>query len=146
MGTTLYFRLGGEQRTCSVAEFGWRLGLYTQHETTQNGFLRRLLGGETVRNDLRCATFWLIIGNGGYTSTTGATLIRYPRIRLVHRCITYNLAGRHSSNHRVTASDLFYLYTIFSPDVYYNISFRVASYLKGVWGKRKVISSMGGCL
>jgi hypothetical protein len=88
MGTTLYFRLGGEHRTCSVAEFGWRLGLYSQHETTQGRFLRRLLGGETVRNDLRCATFWPIIGNGGYTSTTGATFIRDPRVRLVHRCIT----------------------------------------------------------
>ena len=31
-GTTIYFRLGGELRTCLLIEFGWRLGLYGQHE------------------------------------------------------------------------------------------------------------------
>ena len=94
--------------------------------------MRRLLGGETMRNDLRCATFWPIIGNEVYTSTTKATFIRDPRISLVHRCITYSLAGCHSSNHRVPTSDLFSLYTIFSPDVYRNIPFWVESCLKGV--------------
>lgn len=71
----LPFTLGwGELRTCSVTEFGSRLGLYSQHEAIQGGFMHRLLGGETMRNDLRCAMFWPSIGNGVYTLTTGGGL------------------------------------------------------------------------
>ena len=40
--TRIYFRLGGERRTCSVMEFGWRLGLYEQYDTTQADFMIRL--------------------------------------------------------------------------------------------------------
>lgn len=78
--------------------------------------MQRLMGGETMRSELRCAMFWPTIGNGVYTSTTRAASIRDPRIRLAHRWITYSLEGRHGSTHRVTASDLFYLYTMFSED------------------------------
>jgi hypothetical protein len=106
--------------------------------------MQRLLGGETMRNDLRCATFWPSIGNEVYTSTTGAASIRDPRVRLAHRCITYSLAGRHSSTHRVTASDLFYMYTIFSQDVYCNISFWVTGYLKTSVGERDGDKIYGG--
>ena len=91
----------------------------------------KLLNGETVRNDMTCALFWPNIGDGAYSSTTGATFLRDPRVRLTHMCITYSLSGRHGSTHRITASDLFFLYTIYSQDVYCNIPFWVASYLQG---------------
>lgn len=145
-GTTIYFRLGGEIRSCSVTEFGWRIGLYTRKEAIEGGFMQRLLHGETVRNEMRCATFWPNIGNGVYTSTTRAASIRDPMIRLAHRCITYSLSGRHGTTHRVTTSDLFYLYTIFSADVYCNIPFWVASYRRPVLGRGILTRCMGGCL
>ena len=53
--TMIYFRLGGEMRSCSVMEFGWRLGLYDHTEARQGEFMTRLLNGETMRNDLACA-------------------------------------------------------------------------------------------
>lgn len=143
-GTTIYFRLGGEVRSCSVTEFGWRIGLYTSEEAVGDGFMQRLLHGETQRSDLRCATFWPTIGNGVYTSTTGAASIRDPIVRLAHRCITYSLSARHGTTHRVTASDLFYLYTIFSEDVYCNIPFWVASYLRTSIGDRDIDRVYGG--
>ena len=93
---------------------------------------------------MRCATFWPTIGDGVYTSTTGATSIRDPVVRLVHRCITYSLSGRHGTTHRVTTSDLFYLYTIFSADVYCNIPFWVASYLRTSVGERDIDKVYGG--
>lgn len=143
-GTTIYFRLGGEVRSCSVTEFGWRIGLYTREEAVDGGFMQRLLHGETLRSDMRCVTFWPTIRDGVYTSTTGAASIRDPIVRLVHRCITYSLSGRHGTTHRVTASDLFYLYTIFSADVYCNIPFWVASYLKTSVGERDIDKVYGG--
>lgn len=142
-GTTIYFRLGGELRSCSVAEFGWRLGLYTSEEV-DGAFLLNLLHGETQRNEMRCVTFWPTIGNGAYTSTTGAASIRDPIVRLVHRCITYSLSARQGTTHRITASDLFYLYTIFSEDVYCNIPFWVASYLRTSVGERDFDKVYGG--
>jgi hypothetical protein len=78
--------------------------------------MQRLMNGETMRNELRCSMFWLNIGNGVYTSTIGAASIRDPMIRLAHICITYSFSGRHGTTHRVTASYLFYLYTMFSAD------------------------------
>ena len=120
------------------------IGLYTREEAVEGGFMQRLLHGETVRNEMRCATFWPSIGNGVYTSTTGAASIRDPTIRLAHRCITYSLSGRHGTTHRVTASDLFYLYTIFSAGVYCNIPFWVASYLKTSVGERDIDKVYGG--
>ena len=65
-------------------------------------------------------------------------------IRLAHRCITYSLSGRHGTTHRVTASDLVYLYTMFSADVYCNIPFWVASYLKTSVGERDIEKVYGG--
>ena len=97
-----------------------------------------------MRNDLRCATFWPSIGNGVYTSTTGATSIRDPRVRLAHKCITYSLTGCHSSTHCVTASNLCYMYTIFLEDMYCNILFWVASYLKMSVGERDGDKIYGG--
>jgi hypothetical protein len=119
--------------------------LYSQHETLQREFLGRLMDAETIRNDLRSAMFWPTIGNGVYTSTTVASSIRDPRVRLTHRCISYSLSGRQSSTHRITGSDLFFLYTIYSPNVYCNIPFWVASYLKGELGRSRVIRFMEGC-
>ena len=80
--TMIYFRLGGEWRTCSVMEFGWRLGLYEQYDAAQGEFMQRLQHGETVRNELECIQFWPNIGVGVYTPTTGAAQIRDPRVRL----------------------------------------------------------------
>ena len=52
----------------------------------------KLLNGETVRNDMRYALYWPNIGDGAYSSTTRATFIRDPRIRLAHMCITYSFS------------------------------------------------------
>lgn len=118
--------------------------MYSQYETTQGGFMGKLLNCETMRNDTRCALFWPNIGNDVYTSTTRASFIRDLRVRLTHRCITYSLSGRHGSTHRITASDLFFLYTIYSQDVYCNIPFWVASYLKGGVGEKEGDKIYGG--
>ena len=142
--TRIYFRLGGELRTCSVMEFGWRLGLYDHSETTQGEFMLRLQNGETMKNDFECAQFWPTIGEGDYTPTTRASQIRDPRVRLTHRCLTFSLSGRHSSQHRVTSLDLFFLYTIHNPGVYCNIPYWVAILLKHGAGTRETDRICGG--
>ena len=118
--------------------------MYTSEEAAEEGFMQRLLHGETQRNDFRCATFWPTIGDGVYTSTTAAASIRDPIVKLAHRCITYTLSARHGTTHRVTASDLFYLYTIFSEDVYCNIPFWAASFLRTSVGDRAIDKVYGG--
>ena len=108
--------------------------------------MTRLAQGETMRNDLRCAMFWPTIGNGVYISTTVASQIRDPRVRLVHRCITYTLSGRHSSHHHVTSADLFYLYTIYSAEAFCNIPFWVANFLNSGVVEREGDRIYGGML
>ena len=125
-------------------EFGWRLGLYEQYDTTQADFMMRLQHGETVKNDLVCAQFWPTIGEGNYTPTTGASQIRDPRIRLTHKCLAYSLTGHHSSQHRVTTSDLLFLYTIHNPGIYCNIPYWVAIMLTHGAGTRGTDRICGG--
>ena len=38
--------------SCSVMEFGWRVGLYEQYETTQADFMARLLNRLTEKDHL----------------------------------------------------------------------------------------------
>ena len=127
-----------------MMEFGWRLGLYEQHETIQAEFMERLQNGLTERDDLASVAFWPDIGDGDYTPTTGASQIRDPRVRLTHRCITYSLTGRHSSHHRVTTSDLFFLYSIYTPGIYLNIPYWVAIMLTHGAGTKSSDSIYGG--
>ena len=135
--TSVYFRLGGENRSCSILELGWRLGLYNQHEATQGVFMATLSHGENIKNDMRSAQFWPTIGDGLYANgVTGASAIRDPRVKLAHRCISFTISGRDSSQHRITFFDLFFLYTIYSEDVFCNIPFWVASFLQGEIGEK----------
>ena len=125
-------------------ECGWRLGLNEQYDTTQADFMIRLQNGLTEKDDLVCAAFWPTIGDGSNTPTTGASQIRDPRIRLTHRCLAYSLTGRHSSQHRVTTSDLFFLYTIHNPGIYCNIPYWVAIMLTHGAGTRGTDRICGG--
>ena len=77
--TRIYFRLGGEWRSCSVMEFVWRLGLYKQYETTQADFMLRLQNGETAKNDLECTQFWPNIGEGDACGIAQRTLFYLSR-------------------------------------------------------------------
>ena len=122
-----------------MMEFGWRLGLYEQHEATQGEFMQQLQHGETARSELDCIQFWPNIGVGAYTPTTGAAQIRDPRVRLTHRCLTYSLTERASSQHRVNSMDLFYLYCIHTPGIHCNIPFWVAFTLKHCAGSGEAI-------
>ncbi|GKB80638.1 hypothetical protein Tco_0947533 [Tanacetum coccineum] len=53
---------------------------------------------------------WVGISSAGdFLGTTPSyTLIRYPMLRLCHRLITYNIAGRSQAPEKVIVTDLFY--------------------------------------
>lgn len=55
--TSVYFRLRGKVRSCSILALGWRLGLYSQHVSTQALFMHLLSQGVTVKNDMRSTEF-----------------------------------------------------------------------------------------
>nr|GEX69168.1 zinc finger, CCHC-type [Tanacetum cinerariifolium] len=56
-----------EQREISLLEFGWRIGLYTQEQATENTTLGMLINYNTVHEDRLLMEFWPRIGNGLFT-------------------------------------------------------------------------------
>ncbi|GJU76537.1 transposon ty3-I gag-pol polyprotein [Tanacetum coccineum] len=86
-----------------------------------------------VKNETMVLMFWPTIGDGEFrTRSMVARSIRDPRVRLAHRFIATTILGHKDSTHRITLSDLFFLYCIYNEGVVCNIPFWLARYLKGV--------------
>ncbi|GKE36535.1 hypothetical protein Tco_1459940, partial [Tanacetum coccineum] len=127
------FRLGGETRTMSLMELGWRVGLYSERESRMDETRRELNKRETVKTNIVTMGFWPTIGDGDF----------FVRIRLVHHCIATTISGRKESTHRVTAMDLFFLYCIYGEGVTCNIPYWDALHVKPkahVFKKRSLIT------
>ncbi|GJZ92246.1 hypothetical protein Tco_0664311 [Tanacetum coccineum] len=98
-----------------------------------------------VKNETMVLLFWPTIGDGEFrTRSMVARSIRDPRVRLAHRCIATTILGRKDSTHRITLSDLFFLYCIYNEGVVCNIPFWLAHYLNGVMDGEIIIELVPG--
>ncbi|GJT35407.1 hypothetical protein Tco_0925826 [Tanacetum coccineum] len=111
------FRLGGEPRMMYLLELGWRVGLYSEEQSS-------------IRDDE------FVIGG------TAVKKVRDLKVRLAHRCIATTISGRKESTHRITTIDLFFLYCIYAEGVTCNIPYWLARYLKRVKDKDLTCGSM----
>ncbi|GJT59791.1 hypothetical protein Tco_1003324 [Tanacetum coccineum] len=114
----LTFRLGGEQWSMSLLEFGWRVGLYSEEQSRLNNTKSGLRRGETVKAEHVLLEFWLTIGNGEFV--VGGTSVKEvidPRVKLAHRFIATTISDRKESTQRIIEIDLFYLYCIYAERV-----------------------------
>nr|GEU86342.1 retrotransposon Orf1 [Tanacetum cinerariifolium] len=131
------FRLGGESRTLSLLEFGWREQL--RLTITRSG-LRR---GETVKANHVLMGFWPSIGDREFVMEgIDVKKVRDLRVRLAHHCIATTILGKKESTHRITTIDLFYLYCIYGEGVTCNIPYWLARYLKEVRDKDLICGGM----
>ncbi|GJT25329.1 hypothetical protein Tco_0895266 [Tanacetum coccineum] len=130
------FWLGGETKTMSLLELGWRIGLYSEEESRLDGIRRRLNKGETVRAEILTMGFWPSIGDGEFVmGGTAVKKVRDLKVRLAHRYIAITISGRKESTHRITTNDLFFLYCIYGEGVTCNIPYWLTQYLKSVRDK-----------
>ncbi|GJU85516.1 hypothetical protein Tco_1293062 [Tanacetum coccineum] len=115
---------GGEQRTLSLVELGWRVGLYSKAQGGEHGTVTSLYNSVTVKAERLIMEFWLTIGDGVFVvEHTVAKRIRDPRIRLAHHCIATTISGCKDSTQRIMVMDLFYLYCIYGEGVVCNIPY-----------------------
>ncbi|GKF29348.1 hypothetical protein Tco_0095690, partial [Tanacetum coccineum] len=120
----IQFRLGGGQRSFSLVEFRWRVGLYSKTEGDEIGTELALRNAMMVRDEHRLIEFWPTIGDGEFTTESMvARMIRDPRVRLAHHCIATTILARRDSTQRITLIDLFFMSSIYSERVLYNIPF-----------------------
>ncbi|GJW67824.1 hypothetical protein Tco_0122248, partial [Tanacetum coccineum] len=68
------FRLGGETRTLSLLELGWRIGLYSEEESRLDDTRRGLNKGEIVRDEVLTMGFWPSIGDDEFV--VGGTAVK----------------------------------------------------------------------
>ncbi|GKB93476.1 zinc finger, CCHC-type containing protein, partial [Tanacetum coccineum] len=91
------FRLGGETRTMSLVELGWRVGLYSKRESRLDETKRELNKGETVKAEVLTMGFWPNIADDEFVvGRKIAKRIRDPRVRLAHRCIATTILGKRN--------------------------------------------------
>ncbi|GKB97514.1 hypothetical protein Tco_0983651 [Tanacetum coccineum] len=121
---------------------GRRLAL-SQRKSRENVTLNGLSRAETVKASHLLREFWPSIGDGGfYVGNTKVASIRYPRVKLAHRCIATIISGRQESTNRVTEIDLYYLYCIYTQGVIFNILYWLAKYLRSVREKNLICGGM----
>ncbi|GJS44994.1 hypothetical protein Tco_0595115 [Tanacetum coccineum] len=134
------FRLGGEQREISLLELGWRVGLYSKRQSRESATLSGLRKGVTVKANHLLLGFWPTIGDGGFNiRNTKVTAIRDPKVKLSHHCIATTIVGTNESTHRITETDLFYLYCIYFEGVVCALSVEPSL----IVFKKKSLISMG---
>ncbi|GJS75360.1 hypothetical protein Tco_0725241 [Tanacetum coccineum] len=76
-------------------------------------------------------------------TTPSYTLIRDPMLRLCHRLIAYNIAGRSQAPEKVTVTDLFYLKGMYVGSI--NIPYLLARYLRlFASGRKREVMISGG--
>ncbi|GJR97042.1 hypothetical protein Tco_0269216 [Tanacetum coccineum] len=73
---------------------------------------------------------------------TKVSSIRDPRVKLAHCCIATTIAARKETTHRITEIDLYYLYSIYTPEVACNIPYWLSKYFKGMREKNLIYGGM----
>ncbi|GKC18878.1 hypothetical protein Tco_1021028 [Tanacetum coccineum] len=107
---TIQFQLGGARRRLSWRGFILALGLHTMEEMESPDFARywseseRMIPGKGDLHD-----YWRDISTDGdfLGPPPSYTLIRDPVLRLCHRMMAHNIAGRCQAPKKVTVTDLF---------------------------------------
>ncbi|GKE54814.1 hypothetical protein Tco_1489970, partial [Tanacetum coccineum] len=105
------FQLGGSRRRLSWRQFIMAMGLHIGEEMESLGFAwywsesERMIPGKGDLHD-----YWRSISTHGdfLGPPPSYTLIRDPMLRLCHRMMTHNIAGRSQAPKKVTVTDLFY--------------------------------------
>nr|GEZ71781.1 hypothetical protein [Tanacetum cinerariifolium] len=124
-------RLGGAKRHMSWREFTLSLCLHTTEEIESTGF--GAYWDESARripDKGNLSAYWRgILSKGDFlVSSLTYTAIRVPMLRMGHRLIAYNIAGRSQAPEKVTSIDLFYLQGMDVKLV--NIPYLLARYLR----------------
>ncbi|GJU23608.1 hypothetical protein Tco_1156950 [Tanacetum coccineum] len=131
-------QLGGARRRLSWRQFILALGLHTEEEMESLGFARYWSESERMilgKGDLH--DYWRSISTDGdfLGPPPSYTLIRDPMLRLCHRMMAHNIAGRSQALEKVTVTNLFYFRGLDVGPV--NIPYLLARYLRRFAAGRK---------
>ncbi|GJR18099.1 putative reverse transcriptase domain-containing protein [Tanacetum coccineum] len=125
------FRMGGEYRTMSLLELGWRVRLYSEEDSLDDHTRLSMQHTLAVKTEDDWRRFWPNIRDGEFVfRSTSVTKIWDPKVRLAHRCISTTILGHKESTQRIIAIDMFYLYCIYAEGVVCHIPYWLARYLR----------------
>ncbi|KAI3515885.1 hypothetical protein L1887_14790 [Cichorium endivia] len=101
------FRLGNHNRSCSLREFGFRIGLYTEEESEAPGFdLFHRHANYDADDSFSPGDYWSTISSTRYhENTVREGLMLLPSHRMLHRLITTMIWPR-ADEERVTPREL----------------------------------------
>nr|GEV07373.1 hypothetical protein [Tanacetum cinerariifolium] len=121
------FRMGGEYRTMSLLDLGWRVGLYYDGDSLDDHTRLSMQHALTVKTENDWRRFWPNIRDEVFVvGSTSITKIKDLKVRLAHHCILITILGHKESAQRIIAIDMFYLYCIYVEGVICHIPYWLA--------------------
>ncbi|KAJ0836822.1 hypothetical protein HanRHA438_Chr16g0771301 [Helianthus annuus] len=121
---SIHFRLCGQSYNMSLTEFAVHLGIYTDEEVKQPIFTE----ASTSYSPEEMKEYWLSHSSKEWCNNNNSMKFIDPRYQYMHRVLANTITGRKNNQHRVSATDLFHLHSIFE-QVPCNIAHELATYL-----------------
>ncbi|KAI3516639.1 hypothetical protein L1887_15562 [Cichorium endivia] len=127
------FRLGNHNRSCSLREFGFRIGLYTEEESEAPGFdLFHRRANYDADDSFSPADYWSTISSTRYhENTVRKGLMHLPSHRMLHRLITTMIWPR-ADKERVTPRELHLMWCVTRMLQTCNMPYFIADYFKQI--------------
>ncbi|KAI3708563.1 hypothetical protein L2E82_37811 [Cichorium intybus] len=139
------FRLGNHNRSCSLREFGYRIGLYTPEESEASGFgpFHRHANYD-ADNSFSPADYWNTISSTRYhENTVREGLMHLPAHQMLHRLISTMFWPR-ADEERVLPRELHLIWCLTRMLQTFNIPYFVASYFKQLTDAPMKYIALGG--
>ncbi|KAI3780893.1 hypothetical protein L2E82_10886 [Cichorium intybus] len=139
------FRLGNHNRSCSLREFGYRIGLYTQEESEAPGFdTFHRLANYDADDSFSPADYWSTISSTRYhENTVRKGLMHLPAHRMLHRLISTMIWPRADED-RVLPCELHLMWSLTRMLQTCNIPYFVADYFKQITDEPLKQIALGG--
>ncbi|KAI3510411.1 hypothetical protein L1887_17382 [Cichorium endivia] len=142
---TMRFRLGNHDRSCTLREFGYRIGLYTKEESNSPAFeMFHRHASRTMGDSFSPAEYWGTIASTRYhENTVRECYMHLPSHRMLHRLITIMLWPR-GDEEKVLPRELHLMWSVARMLETCNIPYFVADFFKQITDAPMTITALRG--
>ncbi|KAI3767333.1 hypothetical protein L2E82_17428 [Cichorium intybus] len=139
------FRLGNHNRSCSLREFGYRIGLYTEEESEAPGFdLFHRQANYAADDSFSPGDYWSTISSTRYhENTVREGSMHLPSHRMLHRLITTMIWPR-ADKERVTPRELHLMWCLIRMLQTCNMPYFIADYFRRITDAPLHQTALGG--
>ncbi|KAI3690806.1 hypothetical protein L2E82_49014 [Cichorium intybus] len=142
---TVRFRLGNRDCSCTLREFEYRIGLYTEEESDSPAFgVFHRHASRTMGDSFSPADYWATIASTRYhENTIRECYMHLPSHRMLHRLITIMLWPRADEG-KVLPRELHLMWSVTRMFDTCNIPYFITDYFKEITDAPMMMTAFGG--